>query len=275
MSHAAEEAPVMGLGVEQRQLLVQGLMSLASIVQQRRYALDRQAWSDERNATRSAERTLRVAEPTVRTMASTPPSSCSATAGVIPSCGATSPSFTGRGARSRRCCAMYPATGSPRSPTRPATSAPSWATTAPIPPLRQTGPDRAAMEALVRDALNAVTADTVMGCGTWPKLARYLQGFTAEGLPVTQMLGALPATRITEADYPASYALRLLERDARRSPCPRPSLRPPRRPLFPPPPAPGRRRRDEHRRVLDGWLGIPPCRSRAPPPAVAAASGGT
>src|SRR5215213_7302512 len=59
MSHAAEEAPVMGLGVEQRQLLVQGLMSLASIVQQRRYALDREAWSDERNATRSAERTQR------------------------------------------------------------------------------------------------------------------------------------------------------------------------------------------------------------------------
>jgi hypothetical protein len=70
MNHAAEEAPVMGLGVEQRQLLVHGVMSLASIVQQRRYALDRQAWSDERNATRSAERTLRVAEPTVRTMSS-------------------------------------------------------------------------------------------------------------------------------------------------------------------------------------------------------------
>ena len=70
MSHPAEQAPVMGLGVEQRQLLVQGVMSLASIVQQRRYALNRQAWSDERNATRSAERTLRVAEPTVRTMSS-------------------------------------------------------------------------------------------------------------------------------------------------------------------------------------------------------------
>ena len=70
MSHAAEEAPVMGLGVEQRQLLVQGVMSLASIVQQRRYALDRDAWSDEGNATRSAERTIRVAEPTVRTMSS-------------------------------------------------------------------------------------------------------------------------------------------------------------------------------------------------------------
>ena len=71
MSQAAtDEAPVMGLGVEQRQLLVQGVMSLASMVQQRRYALDRQAWSDERNATRSAERTIQVAEPTVRTMSS-------------------------------------------------------------------------------------------------------------------------------------------------------------------------------------------------------------
>ena len=83
-------------------------------------------------------------------------------------------------------------------------------------PLRQTGPDRAAMEALVRDALDPGTADKVMACRTWPKLARHLQGFTAEGLPVTQMLGALPATRVAQADYPASYALRLLERDATR-----------------------------------------------------------
>jgi hypothetical protein len=83
-------------------------------------------------------------------------------------------------------------------------------------PLRQTGPDRAAMEALVRDALNVGTADKVLFCRTWPKLARHLQGFTAEGLPVTQMLAALPATRVAQADYPASYALRLLERDATR-----------------------------------------------------------
>ena len=70
MSQPAEEAPVLGLGAEQRQLLIHGLMSLASLVQQRRYALDRDAWSDARNATRSAERIIRLAEPTVRTMSS-------------------------------------------------------------------------------------------------------------------------------------------------------------------------------------------------------------
>ena len=66
-------------------------------------------------------------------------------------------------------------------------------------PLQQTGPDRAAMEALVRDALDPATADKVLSCRTWPKLARHLQGFTAEGLPVTQMLAALPATRVAQA----------------------------------------------------------------------------
>ena len=62
------EVPTLGLGAEQRQMWTQAVMTMAYGVRERRHALGRVAWSDERTAERTHERTERIADPAVRAM---------------------------------------------------------------------------------------------------------------------------------------------------------------------------------------------------------------
>ena len=62
------EVPTLGLGTEQRQMWTQAVMTMAYGVRDRRHALGQVAWSDERTAERTHERTERIADPTVRAM---------------------------------------------------------------------------------------------------------------------------------------------------------------------------------------------------------------
>ena len=62
------EVPTLGLGAEQRQMWTQAVMTMAYGVRERRHALGQVAWSDERTAERTQERTERIADPTVRAM---------------------------------------------------------------------------------------------------------------------------------------------------------------------------------------------------------------
>jgi hypothetical protein len=51
------EVPTLGLGSEQRQMWTQAVMTMAYGVRERRHALGQVAWSDERTAERTYERT--------------------------------------------------------------------------------------------------------------------------------------------------------------------------------------------------------------------------
>ena len=68
MTDTAAEVPVMGLGVEQRQLWMQAATSFASSVYQRRMAEGRSAWSEGRAAEREHAQTTRLANPRARNM---------------------------------------------------------------------------------------------------------------------------------------------------------------------------------------------------------------
>jgi hypothetical protein len=68
MTDTAAEVPVMGFGVEQRQLWMQAATTLASWVYQRRMAEGHPAWSEGRAAEREHARTRRQANPTARSM---------------------------------------------------------------------------------------------------------------------------------------------------------------------------------------------------------------
>jgi hypothetical protein len=68
MTDTAAEVPVMGFGVEQRQLWMQAATTLGSWVYQRRMAEGHPAWSEGRAAEREHARTRRQANPTARSM---------------------------------------------------------------------------------------------------------------------------------------------------------------------------------------------------------------
>jgi hypothetical protein len=68
MTDTAAEVPVMGFGVELRQLWMQAATTLASWVYQRRMAEGHPAWSEGRAAEREHARTRRQANPTARSM---------------------------------------------------------------------------------------------------------------------------------------------------------------------------------------------------------------
>ena len=78
-------------------------------------------------------------------------------------------------------------------------------------PLQPSGPDRAAMADLVRAAMPKSVADKVVASKAWPVLARRLETWTAEGLPVTDLLADLPAGRVFAARTPAAYAAHLMD----------------------------------------------------------------
>ena len=86
-------------------------------------------------------------------------------------------------------------------------------------PLQPSGPDRAAMADLVRAAMPKSVADKVVASKAWPVLARRLETWTAEGLPVADLLADLPAGRVFAARTPAAYAAHLMDLkvDAHRS----------------------------------------------------------
>ena len=68
MTDTAAEVPVMGFGVELRQLWMQAATTLGSWVYQRRMAEGHPAWSEGRAAEREHARTRRQANPTARSM---------------------------------------------------------------------------------------------------------------------------------------------------------------------------------------------------------------
>ena len=78
-------------------------------------------------------------------------------------------------------------------------------------PLQRSGPDRAAMADLVRAAMPKSVADKVVASTAWPVLARRLETWTAEGLPVADLLADLPAGRVFAARTPAAYAAHLMD----------------------------------------------------------------
>src|SRR4051794_36032957 len=86
-------------------------------------------------------------------------------------------------------------------------------------PLQPSGPDRAAMADLVRAAMPKSVADKVVASKACPVLARRLETWTADGLPVADLLADLPAGRVFAARTPAAYAAHLMDLkvDAHRS----------------------------------------------------------
>lgn len=82
------------------------------------------------------------------------------------------------------------------------------------PPPRATRTDRVQMAALVRDHLPRAAADKVVGGEGWRGLATLLARCKAEGLPVGELLEALPAGRIVKAHAPAKYTAMLVKTKA-------------------------------------------------------------
>ncbi|MCF7547218.1 hypothetical protein [Pseudonocardia sp. WMMC193] len=68
MTELAHEAPTLTWGREQTQAWTQAVLSLGSLLRQRREATGRMAWSDAEDSARQHERVLRAAEPPVRSM---------------------------------------------------------------------------------------------------------------------------------------------------------------------------------------------------------------
>lgn len=78
----------------------------------------------------------------------------------------------------------------------------------------RTGVDRARMAELVRANMPKLAANEIVGCVAWPGLAKKLAAWSAEGLPVAEMLAELPHDRFAGKRKPAAYAITLLARVA-------------------------------------------------------------
>jgi hypothetical protein len=76
--------------------------------------------------------------------------------------------------------------------------------------LHRGGPDRIELGDLIARGLPRAAADKVVGCPAWPGLAKRLDAWQKEGVPITEMLEALPADRLMAARKPAAYTAALL-----------------------------------------------------------------
>ena len=138
-------------------------------------------------------------------------------------------------------------------------------------PLQPSGPDRAAMADLVRAAMPKSVADKVVASKAWPVLARRLETWTAEGLPVADLLADLPAGRVFAARTPAAYAAHLMDlkvdahRSRRAGPAGRPRQGRPRQSAGPAPPPPRRAEADRRAPRRPAAQPSPPP-TRPPPP---------
>jgi hypothetical protein len=73
-----------------------------------------------------------------------------------------------------------------------------------------TGVDQGAMAALVRGSLEQPVADKVVNCRAWPGLAKHLEGWQQQGMPVGVMLESLPVSDIDRHSRPATYTRNLM-----------------------------------------------------------------
>jgi hypothetical protein len=73
-----------------------------------------------------------------------------------------------------------------------------------------TGVDQAAMAALVRRSLEQPVADKVVNCRAWPGLAKHLEDWQQQGMPVGVMLESLPVWNIAGHSRPAMYTRNLM-----------------------------------------------------------------
>lgn len=69
---------------------------------------------------------------------------------------------------------------------------------------------RASMASLIEESLPRATAEKVVGCSAWPRLAKRLADWQNEGVPVTELIGSLPTTPVDSARLPAAFAASLL-----------------------------------------------------------------
>lgn len=69
---------------------------------------------------------------------------------------------------------------------------------------------RASMAAVVEESLPRGTAEKVVGCSGWPRLAKRLADWQNEGVPVSELIGSLPTTQVDSARRPAAFATVLL-----------------------------------------------------------------
>lgn len=73
-----------------------------------------------------------------------------------------------------------------------------------------TGVDQGAMAAIVRRSLEQPVADKVVNCRAWPGLAKHLEGWQQDGMPVETMLESLPVWDINHHRRPALYTTNLM-----------------------------------------------------------------
>ncbi|GJF03866.1 hypothetical protein [Pseudonocardia sp. D17] len=76
---------------------------------------------------------------------------------------------------------------------------------------------RASMASLVEESLPRATADKIVGCSAWPRLAKKLADWQNEGVPVNELLASLTTTQVDSARRPAAFAATLLTGRAERS----------------------------------------------------------
>jgi hypothetical protein len=69
---------------------------------------------------------------------------------------------------------------------------------------------RVSMAAVVEESLPRATAEKVVGCSAWPRLAKRLADWQNEGVPVSELIGSLPTTQVDSARRPAAFATALL-----------------------------------------------------------------
>ena len=69
---------------------------------------------------------------------------------------------------------------------------------------------RASMASLIEESLPRATAEKVVGCSAWPRLAKRLADWQNEGVPVTELIGSLPTAQVDSARLPAAFAASLL-----------------------------------------------------------------
>ncbi|WP_224392957.1 hypothetical protein [Pseudonocardia sp. ICBG1293] len=71
--------------------------------------------------------------------------------------------------------------------------------------LGRTGVDFSPAEWMMRTYLSPATVDAVIGCRTWPGLAKQVLGWKAEGVDFGPQLAQVPETRVQKAMFPAAY----------------------------------------------------------------------
>ncbi|AEA28960.1 hypothetical protein Psed_6892 (plasmid) [Pseudonocardia dioxanivorans CB1190] len=69
---------------------------------------------------------------------------------------------------------------------------------------------RASMAAVVEESLPRATAEKVVGCSGWPRLAKRLADWQNEGVPVSELIGSLPTMQVDSARRPAAFVTALL-----------------------------------------------------------------